>query len=141
MNEVKGYINTKNISILFLSITAVFFCWKWISSTDGLKVKNKMLEDKVTMIQVERDSLAKDRAYLVNGYDSLSSVVVKESVRYNMLKNELKVSKLDLEKAKSISDSYKSKYDSIDVNIKNLRKSPINRTGDKLINSLKNKLN
>lgn len=142
MNEMKSYVTIKNITILLLSIISVFFCLKWINSMDGeLKVKNKLLEDKVNLIQIERDSLSKNRAYLEAKYDSLNIIINKESDKIDILKKELKISKLDLEKSKKISDSYKNKYDSIDISIKNLRKSPIKRNGSNLMNSLKNKLN
>lgn len=142
MNEVKSLLNIKNIIILSLLLISIFFCWKWITSTDSeLKIKNKLLEDKVKSMQIERDSLANDRVLLENRYDSLSNIVDKESEKLKYYKNELRISKLDLEKSKRLSDDYRKKYDSIDISIRNFKKTPINRTGDNLLNSLKNKLN
>lgn len=108
-------------------------------SMKELREKNRILEDSVSTIQVQRDSLKEDRVKLEGKEDTLKLSVDKKEHELNSINHKLTKVNHELHDAVVKVNQYKSQFDSIEYKIHKLKEEPIKRTGDQLLNSLKEK--
>lgn len=98
------------------------------------------LEEKNRLLEKTRDSLKYANQNLKKDFDQIQLVINQRDVRIADLQTKIEASKRDVVGYKNQLD--KANKDLIETNKKldNLRKNPIKRDDDDLINSFKNKL-
>lgn len=135
-------LDIKSILILILLVFSLFFGYKWYYGTDYNDYKNKIkeLRGSNNLLKSQRDSI---RVILVNLKNDLDLLKDKE----DLLNSEIDSMRIEIENAKTNSNKSKSELDKLKSELKETRKridylkdNPPNRTGDDLIQSLKNNL-
>ena len=98
------------------------------------------LEEKNRLLEKTRDSLRYTNQNLKKEFNQIQLVIDKRDVRIADLQTQIDASKRDVFGYKNLLD--KANRDLIETNkkLENLRKNPIKRDDDDLINSFKNKL-
>ena len=98
------------------------------------------LEEKNRLLEKTRDSLRYTNQNLKKEFNQIQLVIDKRDVRIADLQTQIDASKRDVFGYKNLLD--KVNRDLIETNkkLENLRKNPIKRDDDDLINSFKNKL-
>ena len=98
------------------------------------------LEEKNRLLEKTRDSLRYANQNLKKEFNQIQLVIDKRDVRIADLQTQIDASKRDVFGYKNLLD--KANRDLIETNkkLENLRKNPIKRDDDDLINSFKNKL-
>lgn len=131
-------IDIKTIIIILLLLISLFFCYKWYFSSDNLykeKIDNLNSEYK----KLEQSKKESDEKILTwkSKYDSLD-VVDKN------LSMDIKILKFNISKLEVKANTSKDSLTKISLRLKNAIKrindfNPPNRTGDFLLESIKNK--
>jgi len=127
------------IIIIVLLVSFLLMTFFGGKSMKELRENNRMLKDSVTSIQVQRDSLKKDRLKLEGKYDTLKLNVDKKEHELSQINHKLVKVNHELHDAVVKVNHYKSQFDSIEYKVHKLKEEPIKRTGDQLLNSLKEK--
>jgi chromosome segregation ATPase len=133
-------VDIKKILILALIIFSIISGYKWFIGGDSVsKERVKQLEEEFKKLEIKKDSLTKSINKWKAKFDSLS--VKGEELSKINAKLEIDVKKAESDANKSKNDLSKIKIDMLDTKkkIEHLKKNPINRTGDDLLNSIKNK--
>ncbi len=133
-------LDIKSIAILVLLGACIIFFGMWFFKGDDTKDRVKQLEKDVKKIEVVRDSLKAYNVKLKGDYDSREKDITDRDNQIKIIESQLSIAKGDLrvangkvaQNAKDLADTRKK--------IEELKKNPVNRTDDALINSLKEKL-
>lgn len=130
----------KNTIILILLIVAILFGYKWfIESDSGSKERVKQLEKDFT----EMESKKKISDLEINKWKCKFDTLQKEGDRLKQenIKLESDTKKAEQEASKSKSNLDKLRLEMIETKnkIEKLKNNPIKRTGDDLLQSIKNK--
>lgn len=130
----------KNTIILILLIVAIFFGYKWfIESDSGSKERVKQLEKEFA----EMESKKKLTDLEINKWKSKFDTLQKEGdiLKQENAKLEADVKKAETDAIKSKSNLDKIRREMIETKnkIEKLKRNPIKRTGDDLLQSIKNK--
>lgn len=131
----------KNIIIICLLVISIIFGLKWyFTGNDSSKDKIKELEKKLVELnielknsndRIERSKIKSDS--LENVTKSIREEARKQAILTKKAEADVALYKNELNKAKQNTESLK-------IKIKQLESNPTNRTGDDLIESLKNKV-
>jgi hypothetical protein len=130
----------KNTIILILLIVSILFGYKWfIESDSGSKERVKQLEKEFT----ELENKKKLTDLEINKWKSKFDTLQKEGdiLKQENIKLEAETKKAEQEASKSKSNLDKLRLEMIETKnkIEKLKNNPIKRTGDDLLNSIKNK--
>ena len=130
----------KNTIILILLIVSLLFGYKWfIESDSGSKERVKQLEKEFT----ELENKKKLTDLEINKWKSKFDTLQKEGdiLKQENIKLEAETKKAEQEASKSKSNLDKLRLEMIETKnkIEKLKKNPIKRTGDDLLQSIKNK--
>jgi chromosome segregation ATPase len=131
--------NSKSWIILIITIIAVIILSKvyFGHGMKDLRDANSKLKDSINLVQVQRDSLKNERILIDKKNDSLQKSIDKREEEIKILDHKLVRVEHDLKNAKHNVNKYKSEYDSLNHKIDFIQKNPIKRTGDGLLNSLR----
>ena len=105
-----------------------------------LKERNRSLFEQIKSLKVERDSLLKDRKELKIKYDSIEIIVNKKKSEINEVNQKLIKIERNLKASKDQVQILKRNQKSIQFQIDNSKNEPF-KSGDNLLNSLREKLN
>ena len=105
-----------------------------------LKERNRSLFEQIKSLKVERDSLLKDRKELKIKYDSIEIIVNKKKSEINEVNQKLIKIEKNLKASKDQVQILKRNQKSIQFQIDNSKNEPF-KSGDNLLNSLREKLN
>lgn len=133
-------LDFKSILILILLGFALFFGYKWYF-TDNSDYKNKIkeLEEQYQLLEDEKNK----NNLIIEGYKvELDSIMVQDSL--NLIKiSELEVrvydAEINAENSKKEFDKIQKQLEETRKKIEEFKKNPPNRTGDALLESIKNK--
>ena len=132
--------NIKNTIILVLLIVAIFFGYRWFIGGDSAsKERVKQLEKEFT----ELENKKKLTDLEINKWKCKFDTLQKEGDRIKQenikLESETKKAESEANKSKSNLDKLRHEMEETKHKIEQLEKNPIKRTGDDLLQSLKNK--
>lgn len=127
--------------IILLAFCVIFFSlWYLKGAGSGQKREYKKLENEYKMIQKSRDSLAIINLDLKKKFlDSQKEIESREKL-IKLVQSQLRLSEEDLIRSKSEVESMRKDLDKTKRKIEDLKRNPIKREDDNLIESLKEKL-
>lgn len=130
----------KNLIILILLIFSLVFGYIWFWGG------GKTYRDKIKNLEKTRLELVKERTKLEQQVDSLkiiNELLIKndEKLKVDIEKKDEEIRKLNKKFERSIIEfnDLKQKIKDTQIKIEEIKKNPIKRTGENLLNSLKNK--
>ena len=134
-NEIKSMV------FLILLGVGVFFGYKWYLSNDkDAEYRMKKLETEYKDLQSKKDSSDIKILAWKSKFDSIrvqDTILKHQTV---LLAKQTIVAETAAAKSRAELETAKAHSESLRIDINKLEKTPINRTGDDLIQSLKNKL-
>ncbi len=134
-------IDLKIIIIVALVILSAVFCWMWwTGGNDFLEKENKRLNTEIQNIQKSRDSLLVSRKVLEEEYKKISDRIKEKETLINSLYIKIEEFRRRLQSTEADLEEQKRKLAAIDREIERLRKTPFDRTGQILFNSLLEKI-
>ena len=132
-------LDVKSWLIVVLLGFSLFFFYMWYFRGPSTKDDIKSLKSDIIRIQKERDSLANARVILQKDFDILKNQDSLRSVEISNLDNNLITMQSQLDKTKSDFDKVRKDFEDSQLKFNQLKNTPPNRTGNDLINSIKNK--
>ena len=130
----------KNTIILILLIVAILFGYKWfIESDSGSKERVKQLEKEFAEMESKKKLTDLEIKKWKCKFDTLQKegdILKQENVK---LEANIKKAEQEAIKSKSNLDKLRSEMIETKNKIEKLKKNPIKRTGDDLLQSIKNK--
>ena len=133
-------LDIKSILILVLLGLTLLFGYNWFfGGNKESKQRVKQLEQEFKQLESQKKLVDLEIANWVSKYDSLKKIDIK--LQGELIKQEAETKKAEIEAQKSKSNLDKLKKDIIETQnkIKDFKNNPPNRTGDALLESLKNK--
>lgn len=129
---------TITIFVLLTLLMGVGYNWYFKADKD-YKKQVQILKDENKKIQKTRDSLSIDIQNLEKEFDIIKSNEETLLLKIETLDVEISDSKNKANRTKSELDKIRKELLETNNKIKDLKNNPPNRTGDDLINSIKNK--
>lgn len=133
-------LDFKSILILILLGLTLIFGYKWYF-TDNSDYKNqiKELKEKYQLLENEK----KENNLIIQKYKiELDSIMVQDSlnvIKISELESKVFEAEKQAEKSKKKFNELQKKLEETRKRIEEFKKTPPNRTGDDLLNSIKNK--
>lgn len=134
-------LDIKSILILVLFGFGIVFFALWYFKGDDSKKKVKELEKKVNQIQTTRDSLTNINKTLKIAFTDAQVIIIERDNQIKKIESDLVKVKQDLNDAYAKVKAGQKALDETKKKIDELKKNPIKREDDVLLNSLKEKLN
>lgn len=134
-------LDIKSILILFLLGFCILFFSLWFLKGTGYKKEFKQLEKEYKQLKHTRDSLNTLNIKLKSDFNNTQKDIDKRNKIISDIEKELKKTKADLDDANIQIVRNKKDLEEVKGKIDKLKKQPIKREGEELINSLKQKLN
>lgn len=138
INLFKG-LDIKSWLILILLGFGLFFFYMWYFRGPSNKGDINKLKRDIEIIQKERDSLKVSRSIMVRDFSKLRQKDSTDMIEIYRLDIVISNMKDQANKDKSNFLKLKKDLDDTRKKIDELKKTPSNRSGDDLLNSLKNK--
>ena len=137
---MKIQLDFKSILILvFLGISILFFSM-WFLKGTGYKKEFKKLELEFQKLQKTRDSLEAVNIKLKIDFEKIQQKIDERNLEIKKVEYELVKVKKDLNSSNNKLKKNKKDLEETRKKIEKLKKDPIKREGEDLINSLKEKL-
>jgi chromosome segregation ATPase len=135
-------IDSKSILIIVFLIISLFFGYKWYFNTDNSNYKNQIEELRIQnqFLEKQRDSINVKINLLENNLLTLTESEKTLLIKIESLSSEIESAKKNANKSKSELEKLRAELANTIKKIEHLKSNPPNRTGDDLLNSLKNKL-
>ncbi len=133
-------LSIQNIVTLLLLVFCILFFSMWFLKGTGYKKEYKKLEQEFQRIQKIRDSLKIANIKLKSDFDKRNIEIKKRDSLIKVVEKELAKTKLELKEAKKDVAKWQSDYQQTKKKIENLKKDPIKREDEDLIESLLEKL-
>jgi flagellar basal body-associated protein FliL len=133
-------LDIKSIIILVLLGLTLLFGYKWFfGGNKESKQRVKQLEQEFKQLESQKKLVDLEIATWKAKSDSLIKIDIK--LQEDLARQEAETKKAEIESQKSKANLDKLKKDIIEIQnkIKEFKKNPPNRTGDELLESLKNK--
>lgn len=132
-------LDIKSWLIIILLGFALIFGYKWYFSGPDNKDEIKALLEENKVIQKERDSLKTARHILENDFNNLRMNDSLKASEIARLDKSLVIMQEEVNRSRKDFDKIRKELEETRKKIEEFKKNPPNRTGDDLINSLKNK--
>ena len=133
-------LDLKPMIILFFAIISILFFSLWFLKGTGYKKEFKLLEKNFIKLQKTRDSIAKVNSVLKINFNKTQELILSRDKKILLVEEELKKSKIELIKSNDELKKNELTWEENKRGIQNLKKNPIKREGQELINSLQEKL-
>jgi septation ring formation regulator EzrA len=133
-------LDIKSIALLVLTGACILFFGMWFFNKSEYKDKIKELDEENKRIELVRDSLKSVNASLKLDFNKKQSEIDKRDQKIKLIESEILKIKGDLKLAKSKVEENEKNLKETKDKIKKLKKDPIKREDQELINSLKEKL-
>jgi chromosome segregation ATPase len=133
-------LDIKSIVIIVLLGFCLFFGYSWLfTDNSGYKEKVKQLEKEYRELEKKKRGVDIDIKLIREKYDSLD--IIDKKLKSDIIKLESEIKKAETEASKSKTKFLELKRELSDTRqkIEDFKKNPPNRTGDALLESLKNK--
>lgn len=139
-NKITMKFDIKTIIILVLLGFSLLFGYKWFFSADpSLKKRLKEIEAEYNALEEKKKESDKKIKQLEQEYVELEKKDKQLQQQVIKLESEIKVAEQTAANSKSNLDKMKKDLAETKHKIEEFKKNPPNRTGDDLLNSLKNK--
>jgi hypothetical protein len=133
-------LDIKSILILVLLGLTLLFGFKWFFSGDkASKERVKQLEQEFKQLESQKKLVDLEIATWIAKSDSLKKIDVKLQAELAKQEAETKKAEIDANKSKANLDKLRKEMEETQHKIDEFKKNPPNRTGDALLESLKNK--
>lgn len=133
-------VDFKNIFIGVLLTLLIFISYNWYFKGDSdYKNQLNLLRDENKILQKTRDSLSLNILNLEFEFENLKRTEDSLLFKIELLDDELIIYKKRVSKTRKELDSLRNNLIETNKKIEDFKKTPPNRTGDALINSIKNK--
>jgi len=133
-------LDIKSIALLVLTSACILFFGMWFFNKSEYKEKIKELDKENKRIELVRDSLKSVNASLKLDFNKKQSEIDKRDQKIKLIESEILKIKGDLKLAKSKVEENEKNLKETKDKIKKLKRDPIKREDQALINSLKEKL-
>ena len=133
-------LDIKSIALLVLTGACILFFGMWFFNKSEYKDKIKELDKENKRIELVRDSLKSVNASLKLDINKKQSEIDKRDQKIKLIESEILKIKGDLKLAKSKVEENEKNLKETKDKIEKLKKDPIKREDQELINSLKEKL-
>lgn len=133
-------LDLKSMIILFFAIISILFFSLWFLKGTGYKKEFKLLEKNFIKLQKTRDSIAKVNSVLKINFNKTQELILSRDKKILLVEEELKKSKIELIKSNDELKKNELTWEENKRGIQNLKKNPIKREDQELINSLQEKL-
>ena len=133
-------LDLKSMIILFFAIISILFFSLWFLKGTGYKKEFNLLEKNFIKLQKTRDSIAKVNSVLKINFNKTQELILSRDKKILLVEEELKKSKIELIKSNDELKKNELTWEENKRGIQNLKKNPIKREGQELINSLQEKL-
>ena len=133
-------LDLKSMIILFFAIISILFFSLWFLKGTGYKKEFKLLEKNFIKLQKTWDSIAKVNSVLKINFNKTQELILSRDKKILLVEEELKKSKIELIKSNDELKKNELTWEENKRGIQNLKKNPIKREGQELINSLQEKL-
>jgi chromosome segregation ATPase len=135
-------LDIKNLLILILLVFSLFFGYKWYFSTGNSDYKKELkdLNEKNKALQAQRDSINIEIKKLEYDFLKLKEKEFFLVQKIDSMSTEIELVKSRAAKSKKELDKLRGDLSETRKKIEELKENPVNRTGDSLLNSLKNNL-
>lgn len=133
-------LDAKSILIMILLVSTLFFGYSWFfSDNKESKERVKQLEKEFKQLEKEKKLVDLEIIAWRSSYDSL--VVLDKKIQAEIDRQEAITRKAEIEaqRSKANFDKLRLEIEKTKREIEEFRKNPPNRTGDALLESLKNK--
>jgi len=134
-------LDIKSIAILVLLGACILFFGMWFFKGSDTKERIKELEKQVSSIQTKRDSLELSNKNLAIEFDKKQKDIEDRDNKIKSIESDILKVKQELNYANIRVREGQKELAETKKKIEDLRKNPIKREDDDLINSLKEKLN
>lgn len=133
-------LDIKDILILVLLGISLFLGYSWyFRGNSGYKEKVKQLEKEYKELEKEKNLIDLEIIKWRSKYDSLEVVDKKIQAELLILKEEVKKAEEEAKKSKQQLSKIRAELTETRRKIEEFKKNPPNRTGESLLESLKNK--
>lgn len=132
-------LDIKSWLILVLLGFTLIFGYKWYFSSPDNKDEIKALLEQNKVIQKERDSLKIARHILESDFNNLRMNDSLKASEIARLDKTLSIMQEEVNRSRKDFDKIRKELEETRKKIEEFKKNPPNRTGDDLINSIKNK--
>ncbi len=137
-------MNIRNLLIIAVIIVLIVFGYKWFDGY-GLKFgesETRVEELEAQIKQLENAKTESDAKILSwqNKHDSIQKKEVALKSKVSMLAKETIVAEAQAAKSKAELEDIKNRTSKARDSIRTIKRTPINRKGEELVQSLKNKL-
>ncbi len=130
----------KTIIILVLLGISLLFGYKWFFSNDpSLKKRLKEIESEYNTLEEKKKDADKRIKELENEFIVLQKKDKELQDKVVKLESDIKIAEQNAANSKNNLDKMKKELEETKHKIEDFKKNPPNRTGDDLLNSLKNK--
>jgi chromosome segregation ATPase len=135
-------IDVKSILIIVFLTISLFFGYKWYFDTDNSNYKNQIKELRIQnrFLEKQRDSINVKINLLETELLKLTESEKTLLIKIGSLSAEIESAKKNANKSKTELEKLRTELANTREKIKHFKNNPPNRTGDNLLNSLKNKL-
>ena len=138
-------MNIKNLLIVAVIVVLIAFGHKWFNGY-GLKFgesKKRVEELEAQIKQLEQDKIDSDAKIISwqNKHDSIQKKEVVLKSKVSTLAKETIAAESQAAKSKAELEDVKNRTARARDSIRTIKRTPINRKGEELVQSLKNKLN
>jgi uncharacterized protein (DUF3084 family) len=133
-------LDVKSIIILLLAVFSILFFSLWFLKGTGYKKEYKKLEQEFDRLQKSRDSLKTINIKLKKDFDIIEIEVKKRDSLIKIVEKELVKTKQELKEAKKEVAKWQFDFNKTKKKIEDLKKNPIKREDEDLIQSLSEKL-
>ncbi|NDF17635.1 MAG: hypothetical protein EB079_06690 [Verrucomicrobia bacterium] len=138
--SVKIDLKTGLILLLLLFCIVFFSMWYLKGSDSASKRELKRLKTEYKNLQKSRDSLDQVNIMLKDNFNDYQNKIDQRDSRIQSIEYQLSQAKIDLSQSKKDLSDMKTELTKTRKRVEDLKKNPINREGDNLIESLKEKL-
>ena len=133
-------LEIKSILILVLLGLTLLFGFKWFfSGNKESKERVKQLEQQFKELESQKKLVDLEIINWISKSDSLKQLDIKLQAELTKQEAETKKAEIEAKKSKANLDKLKRDIEETQQKIENFKKNPPNRTGDALLESLKNK--
>lgn len=137
--EFISKLDLKSIIILVLFVLCGIFFTKMMLSGSSHRKERKALIEENKKIEKQKNKLKSDFLLLQQNFEKDSLELVKLNNQLNKINQDILKKDIELKKAKTELVNFKSSFEKTKKEIEELEKNPIKRTGNELLESIKEK--
>jgi hypothetical protein len=134
-------LDLKTLALSVVTLLFIIFFSIWFFKGSGYKKQIKELKEKNRQIELIRDSLKLVNIKLEKDFNVIDKRMKKRNLEIKKIEGDLKKSKGEVNKLTNKLNYEHSQLEESKKKIDDLKKHPIKREGQDLINSLKSKTN